>query len=71
MLFPEGHALYRSWEGGKMTHQPTISRTDRNTQRKFNLYVGTCDFSVLSRSGLLSSVSGMYNYCCSPRIKAG
>ena len=71
MLFPEGHAMYRSWEGGKMTHQPTISQTDRNAQRKFNTYLGNCDFSVLPRSGLLSSVSGIYNCCCSPRIIAG
>ena len=57
VLFPEDHALYRSWEGGKMTHQPTISQTDKNTQRKFDPYLGTCDFSVPWRSGRLSSGS--------------
>ena len=42
-----------------MTHQPTISQTNRNTQRKFNRYLGTCDFSVPPRSGRLSSGSGI------------
>ena len=40
-----------------MTHQPTVTQTNKNTQSKFDPYLGTCDISVPPRSGRLSSSS--------------
>ena len=45
-------------EVGKMTHQPTLTQTNKNTQSKFDPCLGTCDVSVPPRSGRLSSSSG-------------
>ena len=40
-----------------MTHQPTATKSNKNTQSKFDPYLGTCDVSVPPRSGQLSSSS--------------
>ena len=40
-----------------MTHQPTVTKTNKNTQSKFDPYLRICDVSVPPRSGPLSSSS--------------
>ena len=45
-------------EVGKMTHQPTVTKNYKNTQRKFDSTLGSCDVSVAPRSVRLSSSSG-------------
>ena len=44
-------------EVGKITHQPTLNSTNKNTQSKFDSYLWTCDVSVPPLSSRLSSSS--------------
>ena len=40
-----------------MTHQLTVAQINKNTQSKFDPFLGTCDISVPPLSGRLSSNS--------------
>ena len=44
-------------EVGKMTHQPTVTKNNKNTQSKFDSSLGSCNVFVAPRSGRLSSSS--------------